>query len=155
MSTSAETRPVDDAVIRHVAEGMREADRVEIWAASHGLPEPVLRRSVGMSEQADALFVAGVPIAIFGLVRDNRQQGTGIPWLLGTDGIERHAKEFLRTAYPVVQRMRKITPFLMNFVHADNEKSTRFLEHLGFTLHDPIPFGPDGAPFRYFYMGGA
>jgi hypothetical protein len=41
---------------------------------------------------------------------------------------------------------------LVNFVHAENTTSVRWLRRLGFTVHEAQAFGALGEPFHPFEM---
>jgi len=41
---------------------------------------------------------------------------------------------------------------LENWVDARNTKAINWLRWLGFTVHDPVPFGVAGLPFHRFDM---
>jgi hypothetical protein len=48
--------------------------------------------------------------------------------------------------------MLKAFPHLVNFVHAKNTTSVRWLRRLGFTLHEAVPYGALGEPFHPFEL---
>ena len=80
--------------------------------------------------------------------------GTGAPWLLGSNAIERHYRHFLRGSLFWVGKMRAEYRLLRNVVAADNAISVRWLEWLGFDLSEPVPYGYERRPFRVFEMKG-
>jgi hypothetical protein len=76
----------------------------------------------------------------------------GVPWLIGTDLIEAHAKPFLRRNRKMVGVMRARYPHLANYVDVRNTKARQWLEWLGFTLREPVPHGPYQMLFHPFDM---
>jgi hypothetical protein len=48
--------------------------------------------------------------------------------------------------------MLQVFPHLINFVHAENRTSVRWLRRLGFTVHPVMPYGRLGEPFHPFEM---
>lgn len=135
-----------------VAHGMRKADRDEVWAASHSSPYEALAHAMDTSTQVWTGMIDDRPICMFGVAPVSLLGGIGIPWMLGTDDIERHQLIFLRRCRPVVAEMLTLYNHLVNLVDERNTTSQRWLKWLGFTLHDPQPHGPDAMPFRLFEL---
>ena len=73
-------------------------------------------------------------------------------WLLGTPVLTKHHRALARHAPRYIRAMLNAYPHLVNFVHAENAPAVRFLRHAGFTLHEPVPYGPHGALFHPFEM---
>lgn len=90
------------------------------------------------------------PVCMYGVVPASLLCGSGVPWLIGTDALVEHQILFLRRCRPQLERMQRVYQHLQNFVAADNAAAVRWLEWLGFTMHDPRPLGPDGVRFRRF-----
>jgi len=78
--------------------------------------------------------------------------GLGSPWMLGTPELDRHSRVLVRRTPEYIGRMLNAFPHLVNFVHAKNTTSVRWLRRLGFTLHDARPYGALGEPFHFFEM---
>jgi len=129
-----------------IAARMRHADREEAWAAARLEPEAALRLSLAASPLAWTGRVDGRPECMFGV------GAGGIPWLLGSDAVERYATGFLRRNRPYVTRMLETFGHLSNWVDARNTASIRWLRWLGFTIEAPRPFGPSNLPFHPFWM---
>lgn len=143
----------DDAA--ELAGRLREADTAELWAASRTLPNEGLRRAVALSTQAWSGFGDGELVVMFGVGSINFAGGIGAPWLLGSDGVERHAVAFLRNSRPHLAMMRESYGELRNYVDARNRAAVRWLGWLGFTIHPAEPHGPFKMPFHKFEMIGA
>ena len=62
----------------------------------------------------------------------------GSPWLLGTDKLIDTKKEFIPQAMEWVEKINNDYPLLLNYVHADNTVSKRWLKSLGFQFIDLI-----------------
>lgn len=143
------------ATLEHVADlapRVRAADAAEIWAAARLTPEAALALGVRVSTGAWVGLVDGEVVCMFGVSPRSLIGGTGVPWMLGSDLIERHQMTFLRRCRPVVAWMRELYPVLANHVDDRNEAAKRWLRWLGFELADPAPHGPDRLPFRRFEM---
>jgi len=153
MSTSAVE--IVPATLEHVAEmapRMREADRQEVWASFYLTPELALSVSVRTSRHAWAGLIDGRVVCIFGVGGSSVLSDVGVPWLLGTDDLDRNQFAFLRRCRQHVAQMLAGYPVLINFVDDRNKVSQRWLRWLGFTIMEPEPHGPQGLPFRKFYM---
>lgn len=62
--------------------------------------------------------------------------GTGRPWMLGSDAIYDHPREMLRQVRPMLARMQQDCPVLENWVATGNERAIRFLRRCGFAFHE-------------------
>lgn len=134
-----------------VAQNMRQSDRDEAIALSGGDPADCLALSAFVSEYLQAINVDGETIAIVGLVvRD----GKGVPWMLGTDSVDKKKKSFLRSVKQAFNEMVEITPMMANYVHSKNKKSIAMLRWLGFAILPPKAFGAAGEDFNQFTLGG-
>lgn len=142
---------VTPAHIQYVADNMRQADAVEVWASSNATPLEALEKSLELSDYATTVCADGHPLVIMGLVKGG-MLGTGVPWLLGTDDALKYKRHFLTESRQVVQEMLDICPHLYNHVHDKNYVSVRWLKWLGFMMDDPAPHGPNGELFHRFYM---
>lgn len=137
-----------------IAPMLRRNDALEVIRAGHGHILPAMRRSVEESRQGGmaGLFLDdGQPVALFGVAP---RMDVGIPWLVGTDAINRHQKTFLRETRFWVDQWRQQHSILMNHVDARYTGAIRWLSWLGFTIGAPQPHGLDGAMFCRFEMKG-
>lgn len=87
---------------------------------------------------------------MFGVAPASLVGGLGVPWMIGTDAIERYQFTFLRHCRPCVDQMRLLYDTLVNWVDDRNVVAQRWLRWLGFHVEQPEPYGPDGIPFRRF-----
>lgn len=146
MLSSDEVLDVDvEFVIKH----MREEDRNEVAAIGHS-PRGALNESIAMSRWCYVAYSSnGFPLFIAGL------SATGAtPWLLGTLWIDLYPKQFFRETKALLQRMLAEEPSLANVTHADNVRSHRWLERLGFTVHTdrPIHIYSTRETFYWFHI---
>lgn len=137
---------------RALAPRMRAADAAEVWASGRLTPLEALERSLALSPLAWAGTVDGEPACVFGAASTSLLGGDGVPWLLGSDAIERHQRAFLRRNREYVRQMQAAFPTLRNMVDARNATSIRWLRWLGFTIEPAVPFGPFGLPFHPFIL---
>ncbi|MHB0785575.1 phage protein Gp13 family protein [Bradyrhizobium sp. 5.13L] len=129
---------------------MRKADRDEIAAASGKSPAEALAFSLRKSSQAWTAIIDGRPEVMFGVADLNILAGVGAPWLLGTDAIDRHFRQFLRRSVSWRDQLLRRYPVLRNFVDDRNVVSIRWLRWLGFRFTDPVTFR--GYAFRAFEL---
>ncbi len=146
-----EVVPALPAHLAPIAAAMRRADRREVWAAARASPTEALTVSLAASKLAWSGTVDGRPVCMFGAANPAVPGQPGLPWLLGTDDIDRHALAFLRRNRPMVAAMLAGFGSLANCVDARNTASIRWLGWLGFTIESAIPFGPFGLPFHPFH----
>jgi hypothetical protein len=145
-----ETQPGD---VHLLAQNLRDSDQAEVRACG----EVNMHRAVGRSVVASTLcwsgFVDGELAAILGVSPlSTMLTGRGSPWMLGTPVLDRHGRILVRKTPEYIARMLTAFPHLINFVHARNATSVRWLRRLGFTLYEPVAYGPLGEMFHPFEM---
>lgn len=144
---------IEDSIA--LAQNLRAADLAELAAYGHGkTPEQSMRDSVAASVMAWTVFIDGELACILGVAMLSLPSGIGTPWMMGTPVLERHSRILVRNTPEYIARMLKAFPHLVNFVHAKNQTSVRWLRRLGFTLHEAKPYGALGEPFHFFEMRG-
>jgi hypothetical protein len=146
-----EVVPATDEYGRAVAATMRASDIAEVWALDRHSPAEAIQRSLDMPGEAYAFLVDDVPLAVFGCA-ETVLPGVASPWLLGAEGVEHHARQFLELGREYVYRWGLEYEHLYNVVDARNGRSIDWLGRLGFTFADPILIGPDAMPFLPFHL---
>lgn len=126
-----------DARSQHVAQFMRQEDRDELWALSRTLAPEAVRQSVEASTEAYVALNKGEPIAVFGAVVPALGRH-GVPWLLGTRGVDDCAKEYFQVCRKFVAHLAKSCDVLQNMALADNRKTLVFLSRVGFDIGKPF-----------------
>lgn len=136
----------------HIAANCRQADRDELWAA--GMLYPAEALDLALRDCPDALtgFVNGEPVCMFGVTPASILGSLGCPWMIGTDGIKANAKGFLKGSKQAIKTMKEPYSILANMVDARHTEAIRWLKWLGFTIHDPMPYGPFNLMFHPFEM---
>lgn len=142
-------RSVEDDIVE-IAPRMRRQDVEELWASSRHTPVEALVSALLSSDYTFTGVIDGRPEMMFGLSVISHVTGHGSPWLLGTDEILNHRRDFMRASAQWRDMFLDRTPILTNCVDDRNELSKRWLRWLGFELTDPVPMGYDGVKFRMF-----
>lgn len=133
-----------------IAVRARPADVAELWAQARTTPLQAMVYGIERGVFALTGIADGAPVCMFGVTVASALGGIGCPWLVGTEGIERHQRLFLRASRPVVEEMNRMFPRLVNAVDARNTVAIRWLRWLGFTLYPAVPMGPDRTMFHPF-----
>lgn len=145
-------RPTAPGDVEHLIANLRPADLAECQA--YGRPD--LGQGIASSARRSLLcwsgFVDGELAAILGCAPINMMTGIGSPWMLGTPVLDAHSRVLVRETPEYIGRMLNAFPHLVNFVHAKNTTSVRWLRRLGFTLHEAVPYGAPGELFHPFEM---
>lgn len=132
---------------------LRPADRVELEACNHFDTLAAVTHSACQSRLCWSVREGDVLLCLFGVCPLPGHPGVGTPWMLGTTAIgAAHRRKLIAEPGPYIARMVEAFPRLVNYVHADNTASIRWLRRLGFAVDRPAPFGPNGAPFCRFEM---
>ncbi|EHX1545272.1 hypothetical protein [Citrobacter freundii] len=137
-----------EAMLPHV----RQADVEEFLATNGWSPRRVLETGLRTSTFCCAGLVNGEVATIFGVAPASMIGGSGIPWLVGTDALEKYQRTFLRRCGKVVNAMLTVYPYLENYVDARNHVARVWLNWLGFTIEEPKPYGIQRLPFHRFHM---
>jgi hypothetical protein len=145
--------PTTDQHIIELSETMREADKDEVWATGHFTPLEALTLGKVTSREVMTGLADGVVLCIFGVAQHVILSDKGIPWMLTSDELPKHAVAVLRANRRWIQEMQLKYLFLYNYVDVRNHAAVRWLSWLGFQLFAPEPFGVDKLPFRRFEMG--
>lgn len=145
-------RPTQPGDADTLFENLRPADLAECQAYGGGDIRAEIADSVHHSMLCWTGFVDGELAAVMGVRPLNLFGGVGSPWMLGTPVLDRHARILVRETPDYIARMLRAFPHLINFVHAENTTSVRWLRRLGFTLHAPEPYGRLSALFHRFEL---
>lgn len=132
----------------HVARFMRQEDRDEMWQLSRTLGSEAIRRSVVLSSEAYIAYDDAEPIAVFGANIPVLGE-YGVPWFLGTRGVDRRAREYLTMGRKFVDHLLTQCQLLENIASADNIKTLRFLSVLGFDIGEPFNVPTGGRAVRF------
>ena len=144
-----------DTTEEHVEElshSMSPEDVAECWAAQHLSPREALRVSMMYTNSPKTGLVNGRVMAIWGVGKVTVLSETGMPWMLTSILVEQHYRIFLRHSKSLLYIMKQEAIVFNNFVDARNVTAIKWLRWLGFTIHDPLPYGPDKMPFHRFTM---
>ena len=152
MAVDVLIRPTEPGDAAELFAHLRASDLAECQA--YGRPDIAagIESSVARSVLCWSAFADGKLGCIIGVAPVNVLTGVGSPWMLGTPVLDRHSRILVRKTPEYIDRMLKVFPHLVNFVHARNTTSVRWLRRLGFTLHEAVPYGPLGEPFHPFEM---
>lgn len=130
---------------------VRPGDRAELWAACLHRPVAVMERGIFYSDEALTALLDGVPFCMWGIVPDSFIGNVGIPWLVGTTAMDKHAAAFLRRTKPLLSQMFQKYDKLQNYVDVRNTKAIEWLRWLGFKFAEPEPYGLLKMPFMRFW----
>lgn len=144
-----QTLPGDAEQLAH---NLRASDESEVRAYGHNDLTLACQRSVARSMLCWSAFIDGQLAAILGAAPLSVVSGLGSPWMLGTPVLDAHSRILVRSTPGYIAQMLQAFPHLVNFVHAKNTTSVRWLRRLGFTVHEAQPFGALGEPFHPFEM---
>lgn len=142
----------NDELIRFIALNMRQADVDEVWASHRHLPYEALMTGWELSHSSTIVTVNSEPCVMIGLVIHDILSGLGVPWLLGTEGALKYKRHFLIHTSVLIDEMLSICPKLVNYVHAENKVSVRWLKHIGFVIGEASPHGIAGEIFHRFHL---
>lgn len=145
-----EIRPTQIGDAEALAANLRESDRAELEACGFVDMLTPIAGSVAVSTLCWTATVDGQVACIIGA--SPLEGSTGSPWMLGTPLLDQHSRVLVRKTPEYIALMLGVFPHLLNYVHAGNTTSVRWLRRLGFTLHAATPYGARGELFHQFEM---
>lgn len=140
----------DIAVIAH---NVRQPDREELWAAGHLEPYKAIELSFMVSRDTSFTGMAGgKPVCMFGVKKPSLLNSVAVPWMIASEDLEFHSREFLRRSRDLVKALSRTFPHMENYVDARNVVAVRWLQWVGFSVYYPKEYGLDKMPFHRFEM---
>lgn len=134
---------------QYIGEHMRVKDVFECRAAGYADPVEAINGSVKESNKAWTFRCGDMPLCVFGDVPD--LCGGAVFWLLGTDEVRNHKREFMRRSKLFKGYLMKNYEYLTNVVCMDNKESVRWLKWLGAEFQEDTAMIM-GKPFQRFYI---
>lgn len=145
-----------DAQVHNISLSLRDNDFDEVFASTGDSPhyailegwKTSLRKWIMLNKNNEAVAVLGV-VPVDGILSD-----IGIPWLLGTDGLTKMKKFFIKSSKIVIKEMLKHFKILVNFVDSRYDKAIKWLKWCGFILDENATYNPtfNGVLFYRYYM---
>jgi hypothetical protein len=138
--------------IDFLVENIRDEDTAEINAMGGMTAREALDSTPNLDENAWVWEKNGKVMCIFGVNPIEELDRTGAIWLLGTKYFDDHHMVFAAACSSVFEELIKDYKMVFNYVYAENKKSIKWLEWLGFKVRDAQPIGINGANFHRFEM---
>lgn len=148
----AEVLPVSVEEVPAIASIVRQADIDEITEALGIAMDQALYEALRGSLNVKKIVVGGQVVAVFGDAVHSLLGSVGVPWLISTVHVERHARAFLKICKPEVQAMLTRHKHLLNYVDVRNTVAIRWLKWLGFEFGPAVPYGPRRFLFHPFTL---
>lgn len=150
MASKGYFKPATIADAKWLAPRLRKEDRRECLTVCGKPPEDILPGSVALATASYTMFTPeGVPAGLFGCSK-TASEGVGAVWLLATDVLPQHAKEFLRQSKVGMELLHTHYPTLWNIVDTRNTVHLRWINWVGFTFGPIRHIGHDRVPFLEF-----
>lgn len=142
------TAKLEDSL--ELAPKIRKGDRQEIMASNGATPLEALVIPF-TQKNAKIYSIIGTKsegvIGMFGSV-PSKEKGYGVVWLLSSEDLFKHVKQFIKECPKWVAEMSKDYEYVYNFVDERNWKSLKWLQFLGFEPRRKIgDFGIGKMPF--------
>lgn len=136
--------------VADVASRLREADKQEGWAALGVDPALYLTAFSDLNRTWVIFNAEGENVALAG-VSPMDEPDLGQVWMVATDQLLNHQKEFLKHTRPFIDQLHESYPLLFNWVDARNTVHIKWLKWCGFTfINRHEKWGPQGLPFYTF-----
>lgn len=123
----------EDHHLVHVSENLRTADLEDFAGA--GMVDPLggFREAAAVGRCWAVLLPDGVACAVGGVIPSGDPL-EGICWMMGTDELTRHSREFLRRVPDYLDALHELYPLIGNLTRQSNTLHRRWLQWAGFTL---------------------
>jgi putative methionine-R-sulfoxide reductase with GAF domain len=135
-----------------LAANMREADRMEVKAASGLTPYQALLMGYVNSEICVSIVDDDSTIlGMFGVVPTSVSPSTGAVWMLAAKELLKYSKRFAKESRQWVDAVQSGYDLLYNTIDERNTVHIRWIQWCGFTVLRRIPeYGVEGRPFLEF-----
>lgn len=137
--TKLKLRDCTFADLAFVARNLRKQDQEEVIAGGGSDPSGGFAIAM-MYGETWALEGPSGNACMVGGVCPTEEDGWGMCWMMGTDEILDHTREFLGMSRPFINSLHEQYHTLTNTIHSKNTLHIRWVEWCGFTVdRDPIP----------------
>ena len=134
-----------------VADARKE--EVEEVAASHGTDiRTAAKDSLDRSEHYCAFYKDDKLLCLTGVIPYSELSDTAVPWMLSTNELTKHPRDLVYYSKQLIGKWLEEWPKLENYIDARYTKSLNWAKHVGFTIHDPMPYGVEGRLFHKITM---
>lgn len=134
--------------VQDLARKARLSDKIEVQAFHGNTIEECLNGTPGLYKNSYVWEVNGNLVCMFGVTPVDEDRG--VVWLLGTDMFDKYSRLFAVKCKKVFEDVVKDYRYIFNYVHAQHDKSLRWLKWLGFDIHPAEPVGINGEMFHFF-----
>jgi hypothetical protein len=125
-----------------LSKNLRDIDIEELEAASNTSPlDALLGGFGGKGTKTKTIINHDEVIGMFGVGDCPHLENYGVIWLLGSDGIDKVKRQFLRECRAYVEDLQKPYEVVYNWVHPANWKSLKWLQFCGFEIRDKRKLG--------------
>lgn len=129
---------------------LRPSDKKEIMLATGKQPAGEIIKSWNDSIKKWVVLKDDTPVALFGVDAVDCLRGS--PWFVATEEIGTIKAFLLKNSFKYINEMKKGFNVLSNVVSAENKVSINWLKWCGFTVGEPIVYGPFNSLFCPFRM---
>jgi len=143
-------RPAILADVLQLAPKMRKADREEIRASDGKSPLEALVIPFTYKEARSYTIIGTAKEGVIGMfgVAPTKDPEYGIAWLLSSETLFKHTKQFIKECPYWVSQMSEGYTYIYNWVDRRNWKSLKWLQFLGFEAKEEIKqYGVGKLPF--------
>lgn len=142
-------KPPSDLLLEGIAGDIDEVDARELLDSGGSDDHfDTLVESRDCSFECLVATVDDIPVAVFGIALTDESGTTGVPWAVFTNEMRKYPKELMASSRTVLDRWSRMFPYLENYVASYNVRAKRWLERLGFTIHEVV----EGLVFQRFTM---
>ena len=143
-------RPAILADAIQLAPKMRIADREEIRASNGSSPLEALVIPFTYKKSRSYTIIGTAKEGVIGMfgVAPTKDPEYGIAWLLSSEDLFKHTKQFIKECPYWVSQMSEGYTYIYNWVDRRNWKSLKWLQFLGFEAKEEIKqYGVGKSPF--------
>ncbi|MHC6528866.1 hypothetical protein [Vibrio proteolyticus] len=147
-----EYRKINEQVIAELCKDARPADLDEVDAMTGKDFITAIKESLELSDWALCCYSNGELLGVFGLMQTNVLADIAAPWMIGTNAIYRHQKEFMQASRESLEWMKVRASTLEYFVYCKHATAVRWLQRLGFNFGEVVTIGPRNEKFKRFFL---
>jgi hypothetical protein len=154
MSVEILVRParLEDAAA--LVDNIREADAMEAESSAGETVLAAAERSLLASEECWSVLFNGQLACVWGVTLDpsHNDKRVGYGWLVTTKVVDRYPKTFWQLCLKTLPQVLDRWFMLGNWIDARHTQALRWARRLGFSLLQPVPYGPQALDFVPFVL---
>lgn len=130
-----------------LSKNLREYEKKELDVMTLKANEIALQNSVDSSIEAWTWLEDDKVVGIVGISVPSVLSDKAYPWFMCSNLINKNGKSLIKATRVALNYWLQTYEELESYIDARHDKALKWVKICGFTIHEPVPYGPYGNPF--------